>query len=94
MLRENIPFMDANLASPCRFKRQAGEFWMSWDPYWTKSGPQMQRVFRKDGTVIGIPSHEPFWFQDSECRYVLCGCRSQQHMRQLANQQHNHRAGP
>lgn len=80
MLRENIPFMDANLASPCRFKRQAGEFWMSWDPYWTKSGPQMQRVFHEDGTVIGIPSHEPFWFQDSECRYVSSDCRSQQHM--------------
>ena len=43
---------------------------MSWDPYWTKSGPQMQRVFHEDGTVIGIPSHEPFWFQDSECRYI------------------------
>lgn len=31
----------------------------------------MQRVFCEDGTVLGIPSHEPFWFQDSECRYVV-----------------------
>ena len=54
----------------CRFKRQAGEFWLSWDPYWTKSGPQMQRVFHEDGSVLGMPSHEPFWFQDSECRCV------------------------
>ncbi|CAL5219882.1 g1805 [Coccomyxa viridis] len=52
-----------------RFKRQAGEFWLSWDPYWTKSGPQMQRVFHEDGSVLGMPSHEPFWFQDSECRW-------------------------
>ena len=54
----------------CRFKRQAGEYWLSWDPFWTKVGPQMQRVFHEDGTVLGMPSHEPFWFQDSECRYV------------------------
>ena len=31
----------------------------------------MQRVFHEDGTVLGIPSHEPFWFQDSECRSAL-----------------------
>ena len=31
----------------------------------------MQRVFHEDGTVLGIPSHEPFWFQDSECRSAI-----------------------
>ena len=31
----------------------------------------MQRVFHEDGTVLGIPSHEPFWFQDSECRFAI-----------------------
>ena len=36
----------------------------------------MQRVFHEDGTVLGIPSHEPFWFQDSECRSAIAFLRN------------------
>ena len=87
----------AHSALTCRFKRQAGEFWLSWDPYWTKSGPQMQRVFHEDGTVLGIPSHEPFWFQDSECRSAvsypraLCAfCSSYGYAAEYLHQQMSH----
>ena len=40
----------------------------------------MQRVFHEDSTVLGIPSHEPFWFQDSECRYISALSESLMHL--------------
>ncbi len=78
----------------CRFKRQAGAYWLrcelsfqfsmcmhghrlftalmllcrSFDPWWTKTADPMTRHFLPDGTLLGVPSHEPYWMPDAECR--------------------------
>ncbi|KAK9863100.1 hypothetical protein WJX84_010564 [Apatococcus fuscideae] len=52
-----------------RFKHQAGHYWTSFDPYWTKAGPMMQRKFHPDGSLTGDPAHHPFWNAAWESRW-------------------------
>jgi hypothetical protein len=38
----------------------AGEYWLAMDPFWTRQGPQMQRLYCVDGSVVAPPD-EPLW---------------------------------
>ena len=40
----------------------------SFDPWWTKAADPMTRHFLPDGSLLGVPSHEPYWVPDAECR--------------------------
>ncbi|KAK9831053.1 hypothetical protein WJX74_001294 [Apatococcus lobatus] len=52
-----------------RFKPQAGHYWTSFDPYYTKEGPMMQRQFKLDGSLTGSPAHHPLWSPHWESRW-------------------------
>ncbi|KAK9803156.1 hypothetical protein WJX72_005533 [[Myrmecia] bisecta] len=52
-----------------RFKRTAGAYCMSYDPFWTKTGPMMQRHFHADRSVTGSPRTHPFWMPEYECTW-------------------------
>ena len=51
----------------------------SFDPWWTKTADPMTRHFLADGTLLGVPAHEPYWMPDAECRCALYpppGCQA------------------
>ena len=39
----------------------------SFDPWWTKAADPMTRHFLPDGSLLGVPAHEPYWVPDAEC---------------------------
>lgn len=44
----------------CRFKEEAGDFWLSLDPYWAGEAPPLVRRFHPDGSLTAPPD-DPLW---------------------------------